>query len=239
MKALLFSDWCTLKGIAKSYPIPALVVAVVATAAGIQDVEPLAGAVATHVHSSIVSVGLMMFSFFGFFSLFGNDEREGWEAVRLSLPVTRRTVVRARYLALVILFALVAVVVNLVGIVAGAGTALALHGQVGFMSPVEVMLLTGLFAVVYLLYLGLTTPVVFKMGISKARIYFSLPFMLCLLFTIEPVKERLQQLPLSLEEISASMGSPIIPLLATLAVAAAVFGASMLVSERIYAQRDF
>jgi hypothetical protein len=31
---------------------------------------------------------------------------------------------------------------------------------------------------VYLVYLGLTTPVVFKMGISKARIYFWLPFML-------------------------------------------------------------
>lgn len=239
MKALLFSDWCTLKGVARNYPAPALVIALVATFAGIQNVEPVADALALHVHSSIVSVGLMMFSFFGFFSLFGNDEREGWEAVRLSLPVTRRTVVRSRYLALVILFCLVAVVVNLVGLVMGAVTALLLQGQPGFMPLGEGVLLTGVFLVVYLVYLGLTTPVVFRMGISKARIYFSLPFMLCLLFTLDPVKERLQRLPLRLDEISQAVGSALPLLAAALVVAAAVFGASMLVSERIYEARDF
>ena len=239
MKALLFSDWCTLKGVAKSYPAPALVIAAVATFAGIQNVEPVADAIALHVHSSIVSVGLMMFSFFGFFSLFGNDEREGWEAVRLSLPVTRRTVVRARYLALLILFGIVAVAVNLVGLVMGAITALVLNGQVGFMPFSEGVLLTGIFCMVYLVYLGLTTPVVFKMGISKARIYFSLPFMLCLLFTFEPVKDAMQQLPVSLGQISAIFGSPLLLLALGLVVAAAIYGASMLVSERIYEARDF
>jgi hypothetical protein len=239
VKALLFSDWCTLKGVAKSYPAPALVIAAVATFAGIQDVEPVASAIAMHVHSSIVSVGLMMFSFFGFFSLFGNDEREGWEAVRLSLPVTRRTVVRARYLALLILFGIVAVAVNLVGLVMGAVTSFALHGQIGFMPLSEGVLLTGLFCMVYLVYLGLTTPIVFKMGISKARIYFSLPFMLCLLLTFEPVKDTLQQIPLSLDEVSHLLGSPLLLLALGLVVAAAIYGASMLVSERIYAARDF
>jgi len=239
MKALLFSDWCTLKGVSRNYPGPAIIVALVATFAGIQSVEPVASAIATHVHASIVSVGLMMFSFFGYFALFGNDEREGWEAVRLALPVTRRTVVRSRYLALILLFGMVAVVVNLIGVIMGAGTALALYGQVGFVSPSEGALLTGLFLVVYLGYLGLTTPIVFKMGLSKARIYFSLPFMLCLLFTLDPVKEALQRTPISLSDVSGSPSS-LFPLLAVgLVVAFAIFGASMLVSERIYEARDF
>ena len=239
MKALLFSDWCTLKGVAKSYPVPALIIALVATYAGIQSVEPLASAIAAHVHNSIVTVGLMMFSFFGFFSLFGNDEREGWEAVRLALPVTRRTVVRARYLALIILFGMVAVVINLVAAVMGAGTALALCGQIGFISLGEGALLTGLFLAVYLLYLGLTTPIVFKMGLSKARIYFSLPFMLCLLFTIDPVKDALAGIASSLNLSPKMLETPLPLLLPALAVAAVVFGVSMLVSERIYGARDF
>lgn len=239
MKALLFSDWCTLKGVSRNYPAPAMIVALVATFAGIQSVEPVANAIATHVHASIVSVGLMMFSFFGYFSLFGNDEREGWEAVRLALPVTRRTVVRSRYLALILLFGMVSVAVNLIGVIMGAGTALALYGQVGFVSLPEGALLTGLFLVVYLGYLGLTTPIVFKMGLSKARIYFSLPFMLCLLFTLDPVKEALQRTPISLDEISGSPSS-LLPLLAVgLVVALAIYGTSMLVSERIYEARDF
>lgn len=239
MKALLFSDWCTLRGVSRNYPAPAMIVALVATFAGIQSVEPVANAIATHVHASIVSVGLMMFSFFGYFSLFGNDEREGWEAVRLALPVTRRTVVRSRYLALILLFGMVSVAVNLIGVIMGAGTALALYGQVGFVSLPEGALLTGLFLVVYLGYLGLTTPIVFKMGLSKARIYFSLPFMLCLLFTLDPVKEALQRTPISLDEISGSPSS-LLPLLAVgLVVALAIYGTSMLVSERIYEARDF
>ena len=239
MKALLFSDWCTLKGVSRNYPAPALIIALVATFAGIQNVEPLADAIAMHVHSSIVTVGLMMFSFFGFFSLFGNDEREGWEAVRLALPVTRRTVVRSRYLALVILFGIVAVVVNLVGVIMGAGTALALYGQIGFMPLDEGALLTGLFLAVYLIYLGLTTPIVFKMGLSKARIYFSIPFMLCLLFTFDPVKDALAGIASSLNLSPQLLENPLPLLLPALAVAVAVFAASMLLSERIYGARDF
>ena len=172
-------------------------------------------------------------------TLFGNDEREGWEAVRLALPVTRRTVVRSRYLALVILFGIVAVVVNLVGIIMGAGTALALYGQIGFMPLDEGALLTGLFLAVYLIYLGLTTPVVFKMGLSKARIYFSMPFMLCLLFTFDPVKDALAGIASSLNLSPQLLENPLPLLLPALAVAVAVFAASMLVSERIYSARDF
>lgn len=239
MKALLFSDWCTLKGVSRNYPAPALIIALVATYAGVQNVEPLADAIAMHVHTSIVTVGLMMFSFFGFFSLFGNDEREGWEAVRLALPVTRRTVVRSRYLALVILFGIVAVVVNLVGVIMGAGTALALYGQIGFMPLDEGALLTGLFLAVYLIYLGLTTPVVFKMGLSKARIYFSIPFMLCLLFTFDPVKDALADVARFLRLTPELLENPLPLLLPALVVAVAVFAASMLVSERIYGARDF
>lgn len=239
MKALLFSDWCTLKGVSRNYPAPAMIIALVATFAGIQDVEPLADAIAMHVHASIVTVGLMMFSFFGFFSLFGNDEREGWDAVRLALPVTRHTVVRSRYLALIILFGIVAVVVNLVGMVMGAGTALALYGHIGFISLSEGALLTGLFLAVYLIYIGLTAPIVFKMGISKARVYFSVPFMLCLLFTFEPVKDALAGMAQFLGLTPELLESPLPMLAPALVVGAAVFAGSMLVSERIYGARDF
>jgi hypothetical protein len=49
----------------------------------------------------------------------------------------------------------------------------------------------------------------------------------------------MQQLPVSLGQISAIFGSPLLLLALGLAVAAAIYGASMLVSERIYAARDF
>ena len=239
MKALLFTDWCTLKGMSRNYPAPALIIALVAIVAGIQDVEPVADAIAMHVHTSVVSVGLMMISFFGFFALFGNDEREGWEAVRLALPVSRRTVVRSRYLALVILFGMVATIVNLVALVGGAGAALALQGQLGFMPLSEGVLLTGLFLVVYLVYLGITTPIVFKMGLSKARIYFSLPFMLCLVFTLDPVKEAAMQIVDRLGVTADTLGSPLPLLAGALLVACCIYGASLLMSERIYEARDF
>ena len=82
-------------------------------------------------------------------------------------------------------------------------------------------------------------PYVFKVGMTKARITFSLPFMLCLLLNVGPVRDVVMGLGNALQRLEASLGSPA-PIFAAIVVATAVlYVVSMRISERIYARRDF
>ena len=94
-------------------------------------------------------------------------------------------------------------------------------------------------AVIALAYLALMMPYVFKVGMTKARITFSLPFMLCLLLNVGPVRDVVMGLGNALQRLEASLGSPA-PIFAAIVVATAVlYVVSMRISERIYARRDF
>lgn len=238
MKALLYSDWCIVKGVARQYPVVALAVAFIAAVGGVSSVDANATALASHIHTTVVASGVMMISFFGFFAFFGNDEREGWEALRLSLPVTRRTVVRSRYVSLLAWILILEVLINLVGMVIGLIAALATYGTLGFLPLNEVAMLSTLIMGVYLLYLAIEIPIFFKKGLTAARLYFSLPFLACMLFSLEPVQKAATNIAGHLMKLTDTFGIPL--LLATgMVIAFAAYYASMLVSERIYARRDF
>ncbi len=238
MKALLYSDWCIVKGVARQYPVVALAVAFIATVGGISSVDPNATALASHIHTTVVASGVMMVSFFGFFAFFGNDEREGWEAMRLSLPVTRRTVVRSRYVSLLAWILLLEVLVNLAGLLIGLIAAYAMHGAPGFLPLNEVVLLSALTMAAYLLYLSIEIPIFFKKGLTAARMYFSLPFFACMLFSLEPVQKVANTVAGHLSKLTTAAGMPLL-LMAGMAIAFAAYYVSMLVSERIYGARDF
>ena len=238
MKALLYSDWCVIKSSIKGYVLPALAIMAIAGLTGLDAVEPNALAISSHVHSVAVSTGIIMLSLFGFFGFFGNDEREGWEGVRLSLPVTRRTVVRSRYVALLAWMGVVLIAVNLLGAVAGIVIALVRYGQPAIMPASELLMANGAILACALLYVAIVTPVFFKMGIAKARMYVSLPFLACMLLPLLPGKEAIQAFARSMSESVSAMGP--LPLVALALVAGLTcYAASALVSERIYARRSF
>lgn len=238
MKALLYSDWCVAKGSARQYPVVALAIAFIAGVSGISSVDPTATDIASHIHTIVVSSGVMMIAFFGFFAFFGNDEREGWEALRLSLPVTRRTVVRSRYVTLLAWIVLLEVIANLAGMLIGLVAAYALYGAPGFLPLGEMALLSVLTTAVYLIYLSIEIPIFFKKGLTAARLYFSLPFFACMLFTFEPVQQVANKVAGQLIRLADTVGMPLL-LVALMCLACATYGVSMLISERIYAKRDF
>lgn len=238
MKALLYSDWCIAKGAGRQYPVVALAIAFIAGVGGISSVDPTATAIASHIHTVVVSSGVMMIAFFGFFAFFGNDEREGWEALRLSLPVTRRTVVRSRYVTLLVWIVMLEVIANLAGLLIGLIAAYALYSAPGFLPLNMMALLSVLTMAVYLFYLSIEIPIFFKKGLSAARLYFSLPFFACMLFTFEPVQQAATKVAEQLMRLADAVGMPLL-LVGFMCLAFVAYGVSMLISERIYAKRDF
>jgi hypothetical protein len=239
MKSLLYSDWCVIKGNARQYPLPAFIIVAVVIFTGITDLSGDVMSLVMGIHSTVVSTGVMMISFFGYFALFGNDEREGWEALRLALPVTRRTVVRSRYLTLLMWVVALELAINLLALLGCAVASLALYGTLAFAPANEILLLNGVLIAVYLVYLGIENPVMFKLGLSKGRLYFSLPFLLCMLFTVEPVKNAATAMLGKLEALSTAVGSPLVLVAPAIVLSLDIYYASSLVAERIYARRDF
>lgn len=239
MKALLYSDWCVIKSSIKSYIVPGLATMAIAIMTGVDGIEPSTMALAAHIHSVAVSTGMIMLSLFGIFGFFGNDEREGWEGMRLSLPVSRRTVVRSRYVSMLAWMGAIMVVVNLLGMLVGAIVSGIRYGQPGFIPAGELALANGIIAMGTMLYAAIVTPVFFKMGISKARVYVSLPFLACMLIPLLPGQEAFQAHASHVVQLIDAMRSPLPLVAVALVVGLTCYGASSLLSERIYARRSF
>ena len=87
MKALLYSDWASLRKSMKSFLFSIFMICGIVTFVSISNEGMDAEAIAETIQSNIMATGSLMFAFFSFFNLFGQDEREGWESVKLSLPI--------------------------------------------------------------------------------------------------------------------------------------------------------
>ena len=105
MKALLYSDWASLRKSMKSFLFSIFMICGIVTFVSISNEGMDAETVAETIQSNIMATGSLMFAFFSFFNLFGQDEHAGWESVKLSLPVSRREVVVGRYLIMAIIIA--------------------------------------------------------------------------------------------------------------------------------------
>lgn len=92
------------------------------------------------------------------------DEKNGWEAYRLTYPVSRRHVVAGRYITIVLLSILASV------------TALLLCAVAGLLSPssgfdLQAVIVSGLFATAAaLIILSLLLPAIVRFGLMKARL---------------------------------------------------------------------
>lgn len=231
MRALLFSDWCTVRGTLGRVLAVCLIVTcpLVLMSSGEGAIAP--GAFA----ASIVTIMVVFYAMLG---LFGSDEQLGWEEARLALPFTARHVVRARYAFLALMTLASAVVGTLVGIVtdlllSAAGSLSVPHGALEVAGAAAGVAAGGL------AYLGIIIPLVFKMGMSRSRMFFSAAFLLPLLFNVEPVRRVATGMLNWLEATSTAVGSPVPLALAYAALCTVAYLVSMLISERIYAARDF
>ena len=91
---------------------------------------------------------------------------------------------------------------------------------------------------VTLIYLAIEMPIFFKLGLTKARLYFTLPFFACMLFMLKPVQRFFEGLAARFGSIAETIGNPA-PILAVLIVIAAVlYGISSIISTRIYEKRE-
>ncbi len=230
MRALFYADWCSIRNTLVRYlwvcliiifPITAMVGEGATTGAGV-----MAGSMFT-----------VMMVFYSMLTLFGSDEAGDWEQMRLTLPVTPRLVVRERYAFL----ALTGMAIAAIGTAAGVLVNVGLSIFVAPSTPGVLEVIGGAFgsALIALAYMALIMPYVFKVGIAKARMTFSLPFILCLLINVGPVRDVTRGFVNSLERLEHTLGSPA-PIFAVIVlVAVALYVASMLIAERTYARRDF
>lgn len=231
MSALLYADWCTIKNVMARYLGICLVVVVPVVVMSNEGGSDAPGVFAA-------SMFTVMLLFYVMLSVFSADETAAWEQMRLTLPVTTRTVVRERYAFLV----LAAFALATVGSALGVATNVVLSALGMLTVPRGVVeVLGGAFgtAAFGLGYLALVIPYVFKVGMGKARITFSLPFIACMALNVGPVRDAFLGVLNWLEATSAALGSPLPLLAAGLALIVAVYLVSMLVSERLYAARDF
>ena len=232
MRALMYADWTVLRRTFLRYLLVTLFVMTPIVAMGSGEGEVAAG-------TAVAALSVTMMSIYMAISLFGFDETNGWEQFRLTLPTSARQVVRSRYALAALMVAGTVVLGTVLGMLIQWIIPL-LHGTVAAPRESVIIVLTSLgTALVVIAFLAIEMPIVFKLGISKARMAFTVPFLLCLLINVEPVRNAIIPVLESLEAFACSLGSPA-PLFAGAAVIVALlYLASMRVSESIYASRDF
>ncbi|HQE69802.1 MAG TPA: ABC-2 transporter permease [Atopobiaceae bacterium] len=239
MKALFYSDLITIAKSLRQFVFSVSIICIMLTLMSIGE-EGISGPeVAGAIQTTIMSTGTIMISLFAFFQLFGLDEHAGWESVKLSLPLSRRQVIMSRYIILAAL--LVAFLV--LGIIVGTGIAAivtyAKFGAVTLRPAQDVLMLAGICLLAVLAYLAIELPLFFKMGLSKARLFYAIPLLSPILFTLEPVKEFVRGLGTQVMEVIGNIGSPWPLLLGAAAVTLALYALSGLVSLRLYSAREF
>lgn len=238
MKALLFADLCTIRKSIGQYMVSVVLICGIVTFTSFNaslDPEGAAGV----VQGNIMSIAPLMFAFYAFFALFGQDEHEGWESVRLSMPFTRWQIVASRYVMMLIIIAALLVVFGLLAAVITAIVTMVRFGAVTLMPVEAVAAAIVLCLAVSLIYLAIEIPIFFKMGFMKARLYFTLPFFACMLFMLEPVQKIAESVAGRVLGFVASIGSPLPLVIGAIALALALYALSSRVSLNVYRTREF
>ena len=173
----------------------------------------------------------IMFAMF-LFSTYSLDEMANWDIYALTMPLTRDNIIQSKYLLMLML--------SFLGFIISAGSLLLLNLATkaedlfaGFELP------TGGFAIVIIFY-SILLPIVSKLGIIKARIYFvaiyMLPFIIGV-FIYKKVKESIPILPeklITFIELIKDNIFIIVPLVLIIAL-----GISYYLSIRIYRKKEF
>lgn len=155
MKGLLIKDLCNLKQIGRQ---TLLVLAVMAAWCAFLN------------NAQIFSMMMALYSMMLMFTAMSYDEMANFDKYALTLPVTRADLVRTKYVLLVLLFG----AGMLVGLL-GEGIFFLLRGA-GELTVLEQTMSLFTVAVFYLLGFLVLIPVIFRLGMEKARLFLSLIF---------------------------------------------------------------
>lgn len=232
MRALMYADWTIIrKTVLRYLGISILILSpLVILANGDEEFAP---------GTSAAIMCIMMVTFYLTISLFSSDETNDWELVRLTLPTTARQVVRSRYAFTTLVLVVMAVLGTLVGFAVEWVIPL-LHGALTVPRGGMVIGLSSIGACLALMvFLAIEMPILFWKGITKARMALSIPMLLPLLLTIDPTRDAIMSVADKLENLEKALGTPAPIFIAIAAIACLLYVASMFLSERIYAQRDF
>ena len=193
--------------------------------------------VSSQAYSMLPGVFCLM-AFFSLTVTLGNqDEANGWGAYRLALPLSRRAVVAARYLFVVL--------AGLAGMVVGALlSAVELGVADEAVSAEDVAVLRLLTPFLFLAGAGLlsvTMPVFFRYGATRATQY--LPFVMILaglapFFALSLFRDSLAGALAAFDAWVALPGSLALASAVLAALALVLLAASALLSMRLYARRD-
>ena len=186
------------------------------------------------IQASVMMMVTLMMGMMLMFGVFGPDEAGGWPETRLSLPVTKREVVRARY-ALMVLLAVVTAVFGGIGclVVEVAGRIVG-NGASSGLSPLLAVGFMALSACVLMLFFSIFMPIVFRWGITTARYSLMLFWLIPVVCTIGPVRDFLDGLAGDL----GALPSPIYLAVGFCVVSIVLYLASMILSERLYSSRE-
>lgn len=177
-------------------------------------------------------------------SLLAADETNGWQSFRLTLPLSRRTVVVGRYASIALL--------GLLGLVCGFGAflitcmvalAMDMAGQDGagaFQMPAgfpaaELFIVAALSLAAALVGLAIMLPFVVKMGFTRAIRYVPVIFMVVIMMGWSALEESdLTLVSSALEWLVSVPGA-----FAVFAGASIVYALSCMLSVRLYRTREF
>ena len=163
-------------------------------------------------------------------STFSYDDFSKWDSYALSMPVSRRQIILAKYLLGLIMVVLGSIISLLSSF---AALAFAENADAG---PLEVFSATGAVALVCLLMLAIIFPVIVKYGVEKGRIAMLAVFLgPTLLGVLAARMGLLDYLP-----PAAQLKAMLVPaLIATPIVILILFVLSFLLSLRIYSKKEF
>lgn len=204
MKGLLLKDIFNLKGFGKTFLLMIVLYFVIALVSG---------------SAAYISSLLMVFSAMLPMTSMSLDDTAKWDAYVQCMPVTRRQVVRSKYL-MVILTAAAAAVFSLLASVL-VGLRMAFDWQ-------EVLVSNGVLLCMVMITNALMMPVMYKFGVEKARLIIIIIFMLCFGVIL---------LTIGTGELAGPL--PSVPFILAPMVTVALMVGSYVCSQKIYATKEF
>lgn len=235
MRALMFADWCVLRGYLPQYAAPILVISAVVGLGG----SAVGGSpVGPEVLLASMTCFSAMFTMYCMMGCFGVDGQGGWERGRLELlPVTAPDVVRARYLVVLCVAAASIVLGAVVGAACTAAVAVFNGVAVELALPAEALTATVGMLCAFAVLISLQMVVFFVLGLERGRAVALLPVVLLCLLAFEPVRDALTP---AIEAVGGLLAEAPWPATcaAFVVAAAVVFAASMAISCRAYSARE-
>ena len=149
-----------------------------------------------------------------------------------TLPTNRSSIVFAKYLYMIVIL-LVSAVIALLG---------AVILELGFGRSIDATLVFAVLAMaagIYLLFTAWNTPFMFKLGYIKGRIFFWVFIAaIMIVFFLEPLLGAFN-IDISFNIFLIAFGDVVLTSLIALAIGATAFLASYFISQRIYKNKDF